>query len=77
MTGFDGFPAADGRSNQEGIGVKMKAWDGPGMAPPFLVYILGVCDRHQMSAEVFGDGTDNPTFGESALAASPGCLVSL
>lgn len=55
----------------------MKAWDGPGMAPPFLVYILGVCDRHQMSAEVFGDGTDNPTFGESALAASPGCLVSL
>ena len=52
----------------------MEAWERPAHLG---VYSKALVTRPREVPIVFGDGTDNPTFEEPALGASPGCLVRL
>jgi hypothetical protein len=55
----------------------MEAWDGTAVFPARVAIDTRPLYLPQASSHVFGVGTDNPNFGEPALASSLSYLLTL
>ncbi len=77
MTGLHSSWATQGPNELAGIGVKMEACDGTAVFPARVAIDTRPLCLPQASSHVFGVGTDNPTFGEPALASSLSYLLTL